>query len=350
TLERSTLIAEAWDAGGLYQVGSFPGERWCEWNGRFRDDVRAFLRGDSGMAGAMAHRMLGSPDLYERLGRQPTQCVNFVTAHDGFTLADLVSHERKHNHANGEDDRDGHDHEQSHNHGVEGPTDDPEIRAVRARQQRNFLVALFLAQGTPMLLAGDEVGRTQGGNNNAWCQDNPVSWMDWSLLERNADLLRFTRLLIEFRKAHPSLCRSRYLLGLDAPSGHDFPGYTRVRWHGVEPDSPDWSFGNRVLAYALTPSMDDVGIYVAFNAHTDTVEMTLPPPMRGQRWLRVIDTGRVSPRDIAEPRAAPAMDGEAYALEGRSALVCIEDDAAPLLDGTATQSMLVPEELRRRPV
>ncbi len=192
-LADSTLIAEAWDAGGLYQVGAFPGERWREWNGRFRDDVRSFLRGDPGTSGAMARRMLGSPDLYEGSSRRPPQGVNFVTAHDGFTLADLVAYERKHNEANGEGNRDGSDHEHSENHGVEGPTDDPRILAARARQVRNLLTALFVAQGTPMLLAGDELGRTQGGNNNAWCQDNDTTWLDWGLLEANADLHRFTR-------------------------------------------------------------------------------------------------------------------------------------------------------------
>jgi len=347
TLERTTLIAEAWDAAGLYQVGRFPGERWCEWNGRFRDDVRRFWRGDPGVVGALAQRMLGSPDLYEASDRQPAQGVNFITCHDGFTLADLVAYERKHNLGNGEDDNDGDDARTSFNCGAEGPTTDPAVVALRARMTKNLLVTLFVAQGTPMLLAGDELGRTQGGNNNAWCQDNEVSWLDWALLEDHADLYRFVRGLIRFRKLHHSLHRSRYLLGHDAPEGHDTPGYTRVRWHGKAPDAADWGVTNRLLAYTLTPAKDDVAIHVVLNAGP-AVEVTLPPSPHGGAWLRVVDTARPAPDDLLEPeRLAPAP--ERYPVAARSALVLV-GAAPPRTPGArATQMMVVPDLLGRLP-
>jgi isoamylase len=192
-LAGTKLIAEAWDAAGLYEVGSFVGERWQEWNGRFRDDLRHFLKGDAGFAWAAAQRLIGSPDVYGQRGREAELSVNFITCHDGFTLADWVSYDSKHNGANGEDNRDGSDDNASWNCGVEGPTQDPEVLALRSRQMRNALCLLLLSAGTPMLAMGDEVGRSQRGNNNAYCQDNPLSWFDWTLVERQADLLRFTR-------------------------------------------------------------------------------------------------------------------------------------------------------------
>jgi len=346
-LEHTTLIAEAWDAAGLYQVGRFPGERWCEWNGRFRDDVRRFWKGEADMTGVLAQRMLGSPDLYEAEDRQPAQGVNFVTCHDGFTLADLVSYERKHNLANGEGNRDGGETATACNHGVEGPTDDPDIQFLRTRQMKNLLTTLFLAQGTPMLLSGDEIGRTQQGNNNAWCQDNAVSWTDWRLLDAagsaglddNSELHRFVRALIRFRRAHHSLHRSRYLLGWDAPEGHDTPGYTRVRWHGRTPDAADWSAKNQLLAYTLTPALDDVAIQVMLNAGP-AVAVTLPPPPRGGRWLRVLDTALPSPEDLLEP-ADYAPLGDTYEVSARSAVVLVENGTR-MSDARATQMMVVP--------
>jgi glycogen operon protein len=344
-LERTTLIAEAWDAAGLYQVGRFPGERWCEWNGRFRDDVRRFWRGDQGLIGALAQRLLGSPDLYEAQGRSPSQGVNFITCHDGFTLHDLVSYATRHNHANGEQNRDGAGEEFSSNHGVEGPTRDPETIALRARQTRNLLTTLLVSQGTPMLLAGDEFGRTQRGNNNPWCQDNEVSWIDWGLLEENASLHRFVRTLLRFRRSHHSLHRSEFLLGFDAPVGHDTPGYTRVRWHGIEPGQANWDDNNRLLCMMLTPASDDVAIHVILNAGLQPVTVRLSTPPSGHRWLRVIDTSLASPDDIREPNDEVPVLSANYRVESRSSVVLI-DESPPPARGHATQRIVLPESLR----
>ena len=213
------LIAEPWDVGeGGYQVGNFPG-LWTEWNGKYRDTVRDYWRGEPATLGEFASRLTGSSDLYEATGRRPSASINFVTAHDGFTLHDLVSYDEKHNEANGEGNRDGESHNRSWNCGVEGPTDDPEILALRSRQMRNFLATLMLSQGTPMIAHGDELGRTQLGNNNVYCQDSELSWMDWSLLERNADLLEFTRKVTALRKDHPVFRRRRFFAGTPIRSG-----------------------------------------------------------------------------------------------------------------------------------
>src|SRR5947199_7310209 len=213
-LADAKLIAEPWDAAGLYQVGRFPfGRRWSEWNGQYRDDVRRFWRGEQGLACTLATRLCGSADLYQASGRLPRHSVNFLTCHDGFTLWDLVSYNQKHNEANGESSRDGSDFNFSWNCGVEGPTDNPEVLGLRRRQAKNMLTTLLLSQGVPMLTAGDEFLRTQGGNNNAWCQDNEVSWVDWSLTGRNAEFLRFTRKLIALRKQHPALRRREFFRG-----------------------------------------------------------------------------------------------------------------------------------------
>jgi glycogen operon protein len=319
-LQRTQLIAEAWDAGGLYQVGDFPGERWFEWNGKFRDDVRRFLRGDDNLVGTMAARMLGSPDLYEHHGREPHQCVNFVTCHDGFTLNDLVSYENKHNEENGEDGRDGTPVDYSANYGVEGPTDDPEIEALRNRQVKNFLAILFLAQGTPMLLGGDEFRRTQRGNNNAYCQDNEVSWFDWGLLDRHADIHRFTRCLIQFRRAHPGLRRRKYLLGEDAPPEADPEEFTRVVWHGTSLRQPDWSPQSRSLAYTLTGSRDDVALHVILHVGTEPRSFMLP----SGRWGVTIDTARPSPHDIVDREVALQRAQGRYEVAGRSVVVLVE--------------------------
>jgi isoamylase len=324
SLQRTLLIAEAWDAGGLYQVGGFPGERWSEWNGKFRDDVRRFMRGDGGLAGAMAARMLGSPDLYERHGREPHQCINFVTCHDGFTLNDLVSYERKHNEANGENGRDGSDYEHSANYGVEGPSEDPAIEALRNRQVKGFLALLFLAQGTPMLLAGDELRRTQRGNNNAYCQDDETSWIDWRLRVRHADVHRFTRGMIAFRRAHKGLRRSKYLLGEEAPAHADPPGYTRVRWHGTALDRPDWSPQSRALVYTLTRSYDDQALHVIVNAWDQPRRFAVPRAESGLRWFRAIDTSRPSPEDICDPGTEPKVEGYEVEVSARTVVVLLE--------------------------
>jgi glycogen operon protein len=321
-LADATLIAEAWDAAGLYQVGSFPAwGRWAEWNGPFRDDVRRFVRGDGGLTAALAARLAGSADLFHRSGRTPAYSINFVTCHDGFTLADLVAYDRKHNYANGENNRDGLDDNLSWNCGIEGPTDDPTIGALRARQARNFLTLLLLSQGTPMLLAGDELGRTQRGNNNAYCHDNEISWVDWDLLGANRDLFRFVKTLIAFRRAHPVLRQREFLTG--QPGG----AYRRpdVMWHGVRLGEPDWSPMSRSLAMHLAgerAAEPDCDVYLAANAWEKDLVFELPAPRPGTRWVCVIDTAEASPRDIAEPGAEIALpDATRCTVRARSCVV-----------------------------
>jgi isoamylase len=322
-LSRTRLVAEAWDAAGLYQVGDFPGERWFEWNGRFRDDIRRFLRGDHGLVGSVATRMLGSPDLYRARGRLALQSINFVTCHDGFTLYDLCAYENKHNDANGEAGRDGTPENYSCNYGVEGPSGDPALERLRRQQMKNAIALLLLSQGTPMLLGGDEIGRTQRGNNNAYCQDNDVSWFDWNRMSQFEDVHRFTRLMIRFRQRHPSLRRRRFLLGAD--SGRPVEGETRVRWHGVEVDRPDWSDGSRTLAFTLTRSDDDWAIHVMINMHVGSLVFGLPEPASGTRWWRVIDTARPPPHDFAdEGRQWPAA-GPNVVVQARSIVVMVEE-------------------------
>src|SRR5262249_40065017 len=279
------------DAGGLYQVGHFPfGRRWSEWNGRYRDDVRRFWRGEPGMAGALATRLCGSSDLYEGSVRKPHHSINFITCHDGFTLADLVTYNQKRNDANGEENRDGMDENFSWTCGAEGPTADPTVLALRRRQVRNLMATLLLSQGVPMLLAGDELLRTQRGNNNAWCQDNEVSWVDWSLAERHADFLRFSREMIALRRRHPVLRRRRFLW------------HTDVAWHGTEPNKPDFSNRSRSLALTLdgrrTGREPDRDFYMAFNASTEALSFTIPPAPQGRGWRRVVDTALAAPQDI----------------------------------------------------
>jgi glycogen operon protein len=316
-LTDTKLIAEPWDAAGLYQVGHFPfGRRWSEWNGLYRDHVRRFWRGEPGLVGQLATRLCGSSDLYERTGRQPHHSVNFITCHDGFTLWDLVSYNEKHNRANGEDERDGSNDNYSWNCGVEGPTTDAKILALRQRQARNLVATLLLSQGVPMLLAGDEFLRTQGGNNNAWCQDNEVSWVDWSLAEKNAGFLRFVREMIALRKRHPALRRRSYLWGSD------------VVWHGVVPGKPDFSSWSRSLALALdgrrTGREPDRDIYMAFNAWTEPLPFRIPQGPQGRPWRRVVDTSLASPQDIVGLDEGPHVPvGSTYRVAPYSTVVLI---------------------------
>ena len=293
-LAHTKLIAEAWDASGLYQVGDFPAwQRWMEWNGKFRDDVRRFVRGDAGMVSRLATRLAGSSDLYQDDGREPFHSVNFVTCHDGFTLNDLVSYTEKHNWANGEDNRDGTDDNLSFNWGVEGETDSMEIEALRLRQIKNFAAILLFSQGVPMLLAGDEFRRTQKGNNNAYCQDNEISWVDWGLAEKNADLQRFFRLLIRFRKEHNQLRRDHF----DVRSVNGVP---EMSWHGLEFNKPDWSDEARWLAVHYAPTGEtNRQIYILFNQDSRPREFQLPPLSKGH-WLRMMDTSLPSPDDFAD--------------------------------------------------
>lgn len=287
-LRDTKLIAEAWDSAGAYQVGGFPGQRWSEWNPRFRDDVRRFWRGDPGMTGALARRLCGSADVYQRDGKEPVNSINFVTCHDGFTLADLVSFERKHNEANGEDNRDGADENFSANHGVEGLTDDPAIIAIRRRQTKNMLATLLLSRGVPMILGGDEFGRSQRGNNNAYCHDNEVSWFDWMLVQSNAELVRFVRSLIALRLRFPVLRSERFYRD------------DEVRWFGAHGTAPDWAGPAAVLGCVFGAKADEPTLSLLFNAGSAPASFSFVNAPAGTAWSLVIDTAADSPHDAIE--------------------------------------------------
>jgi isoamylase len=317
-LMHTKLIAEAWDAGGLYQVGSFPDYcRWSEWNGRYRDAIRRFLKGEPGTVSEMADRLVGSPDMYLRRG--PVASVNFVTSHDGFTLHDLFAYNDKHNEANGEHGADGDNANHSWNCGHEGPTDDPGVLSLRRRQMRNALLLLLTSHGVPMLLAGDEIARTQHGNNNAYCHDSELSWFDWGGLTANADLLRFTRRAIAFRHAHPVLRRRWHVSG--HAHGALFPD---VSWHGVRAWTPDWSAHGRLLAVMFHTEADGVTdcVYVAANAHWEGHDLELPGLPGHLAWHLFADT-RVEPY-AAEPGAEPLLaDQERVHIGPRTVLVLV---------------------------
>ena len=323
------LIAEPWDAAGLYQVGDFPyGHRWSEWNGRFRDDVRRFWRGDAGMAGDLATRLCGSADLYQRARRGPRHSINFITCHDGFTLADLVSYGAKHNEANGEGNRDGMSENLSWNCGVEGFSSDPGIVRLRRQQAKNLMATLLLSQGTPMIVAGDEFLRTQRGNNNAWCQDNDLSWINWSLREENADFFRFTQQMIALRKRHTALRRRHHYRGT-GPDGNLKPD---IIWHGVEPNDPDFSVGSRVLAYCLdgtqTDREPDRDFYIACNAWREPLLFRIPVSPTGRPWKRVIDTAQPSPFDfIAEDLGPVVPFGTRHVVAPHSMIVLVSSES-----------------------
>ncbi|MGD8631150.1 MAG: glycogen debranching protein GlgX [Gammaproteobacteria bacterium] len=319
TLSETRIIAEAWDAAGLYQVGDFPGYRWGEWNGRYRDSMRRFVRGDKGLISEIAMRISGNSDLYQGDDRLPTNSINFITCHDGFTLYDLVSYNEKHNEANGEQNRDGNNNGLSWNCGVEGETDDPHILALRHRQARNFMALLMLSQGIPMLNAGDEVLRTQQGNNNVWCQNNELGWFDWTLLETNADMLQFTREIIDFRKRHPCLMHARYLTG-QPREGHWFPD---IAWHGEHLNHPAWDDpDSRVLAFtlgAMEPWEED--LHVIINMGRRRLQMPLPAIPEGH-WYCAIDTARNAPGNILRPAMQLPLQQPACPVAPRSILVC----------------------------
>lgn len=318
-LADTKLIAEPWDAAGLYQVGLFPfGRRWSEWNGKFRDDVRRFWRGEPGLAPLIATRICGSSDLYESTGRKPRHSINFITCHDGFTLWDLVSYNVKHNFRNGEGNNDGCNENYSWNCGEEGPTNDPFIIGLRKRQVRNFYVTLFVSQGVPMILAGDEFLRSQKGNNNAWCQDNDISWVDWTYLEKNSDFHRFTQEIIKLRLAHPALRRRTFM-----KAGN-------VIWHGLNPLTPDFSTSSTFLAFALnglkTGRETDVDFFVAMNSGDEPAECRIPVSPTGRSWRRIIDTAKASPLDIVEFDEAPKIAFDSiYAVEAKSCLVLLSE-------------------------
>src|SRR5438067_3396301 len=327
-ISQAKLIAEPWDLGeGGYQVGNFPNQ-WAEWNGMYRDAVRAYWKGDESQAGAMGHRLTGSSDLYGRGGRRPYASINFVIAHDGFTLNDLVSYNDKHNEANGEDNRDGSDHNISWNHGVEGPTHDVKITALRERQKRNLLATLVLSQGVPMLCGGDEIGRTQRGNNNAYSQDTVISWLDWSLDNLRGDLLTFTRFVAELRREHPVFRRRQFFFGRKF-QGSEVKDLTWFRCDGGEMTQDDWTnpitrcFGLRLAGDAIQERdvmgrriVDDT-FFVMLNAHHEPMGFTLPAHRNDIRWEPVLDT-----REPTGQRKAEALSGgDVYDMEARSVVV-----------------------------
>ncbi len=321
-LAHTKLIAEAWDAAGLYQVGDFPHfKRWMEWNGKFRDDVRRFVRGDRGMVPALASRLAGSSDLYQDDGREPYHSVNFITCHDGFTLLDLVSYNQKHNWENGENNRDGSDVNFSWNCGVEGPTSDPEILRLRNRLRRNYFTILLLSQGVPMLLAGDEFGRTQKGNNNAYCQDNEISWVNWQLAEQNADLLRFVRLLIHFRQKHRTFHRTKFQV-------ETINGIPEMTWHGLRVGKPDWSENAKYLGllYSTFPKTGDPDIYLMFNSASEEQIFQLPRPNYGTKWHLFIDTFQEPPNEIYQSAHRPVLKEQTvYHVAPYSVVVLVSD-------------------------
>jgi isoamylase len=333
-LAGTKLIAEAWDAAGLYQLGGFTGDRWAEWNGRFRDDVRRFVRGDVGTVRDLAWRMTGSFDVFcQKPSYTSHQSINYVTCHDGFTLRDLVSYNCKHNEANGENNRDGVDESLSWNCGIEGPTDDAEIQALRQRQMKNLLTLLLCARGTPMMLGGDEMGRTQGGNNNAYCQDNEISWFNWEDLGESAGLHRFVRELIALRRRYPVLTLD-HALGFCPPESSL---HENVTFHGVELHRPDW--GHHSHSLAIQFHGDGVGgedgagcaadIYIIANAYSEALEFALPAQ---HPWRRLVDTMLDSPEDIMAEEDAGAscapITSETYCVGPRSIVVLVEEREA----------------------
>ena len=316
-LAGTKLIAEAWDASGLYQVGSFIGDSWKEWNGQFRDDVRSFFRGENGFVGRFADRLLGSPAIYGHEEREAEQSVNFVTCHDGFTLNDLVSYDYKHNEANGEDNRDGTNDNRSWNCGVEGPTEDLTVEKLRNRQVKNFLTVTIIAAGMPMILMGDEVRRTQLGNNNAYCQDNETSWFDWTLLANHGDVHRFLAQLNEQRLSR-GLEPDRQSLSLN-----QLLRVTNLTWHGIKLGEPDWSDSSHSIAFTVEIRRERLLYHMIFNAYSEPLDFELPRVDKAgeNRWRRWIDTALDSPHDITQLETAESVPGNAYRAEAHSVVM-----------------------------
>ncbi len=315
-LAGTKIIAEAWDAGGLYQVGTFIGHRWAEWNGHYRDDTRRFIHGERNTVATISARIAGSRDLYPQPDREPHRSINFFTCHDGFTLNDLVSYNRKHNDPNHNNNTDGTDANYSNNNGFEGPTSDPAIEAVRARQIRNFFTVLFHSQGTPMILMGDEVRRSQQGNNNAYCQNNEISWFDWNLVNRETNLLRFVQELINFYKHHKLFSEEKFWAD---------PENIKITWHGVKTNEPDWRDISHSIAYELnnrvTDTRESEHLFVMLNAYWDNLSFDLPALPAGQEWRRVIDTALLPPNDFSSP-PVPLLPGQAnYSTRSKNVVV-----------------------------
>ena len=318
-LAGTKLIAEAWDAAGLYQVGNFVGDSWKEWNGRFRDDVRSFFRGEGGSVTRLADRLVGSPEIYGHKEREAEQSVNFVTCHDGFTLNDLISYDQKHNEENGEGNRDGMNDNRSWNCGVEGPTDNPAVETLRERQAKNFLAVTVLSLGMPMLLMGDEVRRTQRGNNNAYCQDNETSWFDWNSVEKHAGLHRFVSLLLA-RRALRKIDGEQQRLTLN-----QLLRGAHKAWHGTKLNQPDWSQQSHSLALSASVWSENLFFHLILNAYWEPLEFDLPSETecRGNSWRRWIDTSLESPQDILDWPSAPTFTERTYRAEPRSLVVLI---------------------------
>ena len=323
-LAKCKLIAEAWDAGGLYQVGSFPAYgRWAEWNGQYRDTLRRFLRGEPGQIGRMVQRIVGSPDLY--YGRGPAASINFVTCHDGFTLADLVSYDHKHNEANGEQNRDGTDENFSWNCGWEGPTDNPDIVALRQKQMRNAIAILMVSQGVPMILMGDEIGHSKQGNNNPYCHDNELNWLNWEMVQRNPGLFRFMKQCIAFRKTHPVLRNRRHFRNEDYVGS----GYMDISWHGIRPWQPDWEYDSRSLAFLLCgkhargETRSDNYVYVAMNMHWEGHSFELPFLPQELHWHLFVNTAMPSPHDITEPGAEILLSDQRHFFVGERSVIIV---------------------------
>ena len=306
------IIAEAWDAAGAYEVGSFSERRWAEWNGQYRDDVRRFWRGDDGMLGLFASRICGSADIYTKSGKGPESSINFVTCHDGFTLNDLVSYRCKHNKANGENNRDGTNYNFSENYGAEGETMDAGIEALRKGQIKNFLLTLFISRGVPMLLGGDEYRRTQGGNNNAYCQDNETSWHDWSCLEQHRDIFRFTRGMIALRRAHPVLSKEQFYMDAE------------IHWFGPKGGLPNWSDPKAKQFACLIQEDERRALCLMFNAGADAVDFVLPPVLPGTLWHLAVDTSREAPKDLFAAGEEPIWENlQTYHLSPRSSAILL---------------------------
>ncbi|MFP3091348.1 glycogen debranching protein GlgX [Treponema sp. TIM-1] len=326
-LRNTKLIAEAWDAGGAYQVGWFPGGRWAEWNDRFRDDVRKFWRSDPHQVRHLATRLSGSSDLYLRDGRKPFHSINFVTSHDGFTLWDLVSYEKKHNEENGEENRDGGDANYSSNYGIEGEGADPAIQSLRIQQIKNFIATLMVSLGTPMVLGGDELGRTQLGNNNAYCQDNEISWYDWSLLEKNKDLFRFIKGMIAFRLRHHGFMRPEFYTGRDG----NYNAIPDISWFDEKGNSPDWEKMGACLALRMDGSradiladQDDNDFFIMFNGGEAPIPFALCEALEGKTWVRAVDTSLASPEDITPPgEEQPLARPDIYPVKGHSVVILV---------------------------
>jgi glycogen operon protein len=317
-LAGTKMIAEAWDAAGLYQVGSFVGDSWKEWNGRFRDDVRDFFRAADHSVTRVADRFLGSPEIYGHKGREAEQSVNFVTCHDGFTLNDLVSYEHKHNEANGEENRDGANDNRSWNCGAEGSSDGSQIEKLRNRQVKNFLTATMLSLGMPMIVMGDEVRRTQNGNNNAYCLDDETSWLDWDLMSRHADVHRFARLLIARRQMR-DMGAERTRMSLS-----QLIQAAKHCWHGTKLGEPDWSASSHSLAFSAELPIEGLRLHMIFNAHWEPLEFELPPESDStDGWRRWIDTALDPPDEICEWQAAKPFDAQSYQAGARSVVVLV---------------------------